>query len=294
MQFLYRIIYHPYINPILLGINKLFSAITEFRLPPSGIINIQVREGVHFKMATNQTSYVTKLLYWKGPDSFEYTPIFEKLIPSCNAFIDIGANTGYYSLLAAASNPAIHVHAFEPAQGPLHYLRKNVFLNGLEKQISIHSTALSIESGEVKFYEVRNKKYSYLPYNLGGVGSLNEDTSKTAYTVKTETLDQFVTEKSISVVDLIKIDTEGTENFILQGAEETIRQFHPIIICETLFDKIEDKLEAIMKSHGYLFFNHVSGKLKKVGTLIRRKDDGVRDCFFVHPSKLHLIEKFIN
>lgn len=294
MQFLYRIIYHPSINPILLGINKLLSPTIDFRLPPSGIINIPVLKGVHFKMATNQTSYVTKLLYWKGPDSFEYSPIFKELIPSCNVFIDIGANTGYYSLLAATSNPVIHVHAFEPAQGPLHYLRKNVLLNNLEKQISIHSKALSIESGEVKFYEVKNKKYSYLPYNLGGVGSLKEDASKTAYTVKTETLDHFITEKSISDVNLIKIDTEGTENFILQGAEETIRQFHPIIICETLFDKIEGKLEAIMKRHDYLFFNHVNGKLKKVKTLIRMKDDGVRDCFFVHPSKLHLIERFTN
>ena len=99
-------------------------------------------------------------------------------------------------------------------------------------------------------YEVRNKKYSYLPYNLGGVGSLKEDASKTAYTVKTETLDHFVTEKSISGVDLIKIDTEGTENFILQGAEETIQQFHPIIICETLFDKKSNRIVAKRRCGG--------------------------------------------
>jgi len=276
-----------------LRINKLLSFLIDLRLPPSGIIKIKIREGAHFKMATNQTSYVTNLLYWKGPDSFEYTPIFKGLIPSCNVFIDIGANTGYYSLLAASINPSIKVHAFEPAQGPLHYLKNNTRLNNLEKQISVHPLALSIESGELSFYEVRNKKYTYLPYNLGGVGSLKEDSAKAAYIVKTETLDHFILENSITGVDLIKIDTEGTENLILAGSEETIRKFHPVIICETLFNKIEDKLEAIMKSHGYLFFNHENGKLIKVDTIIRAKDNGVRDCFFVHPDKLGMIEKFI-
>lgn len=243
-------------------------------------------------MATNQTSYVSKLLYWKGPDSFEYTPLFKELISHCDSFIDIGANTGYYSLLAATINPECKIYSFEPAQGPLYYLSKNVLLNNLKKQISIHPIALSSQSGEVMFYEVKNKKYTYLSHNLGGVGSLKQDASKIAYPVKTETLDQFISKNSIPLVNLIKIDTEGTENSILEGAEETIDKYRPIIICETLFNKIEDKLEVIMKKHDYLFFNHENGRLKRVNTLIRKKDNGVRDCFFVHSSKVHLIEKF--
>ena len=244
-------------------------------------------------MATNQTSYVTKLLYWEGADSFEYTPVFKGLIKYCNVFIDIGANSGYYSLLAATIKPDICIHAFEPAQGPLHYLKENVRLNKLGKQIEVHSLALSSRSGEVNFYEVTNKKYTYLTHNLGGIGSLKADSFQTAYPVKTETLDRFVLIKSISAVDFVKIDTEGTENFILEGAEETIRKFLPIIVCETLFNRIEDKLELLMKKHEYLFFNHENGYLRKVETLIRQKDDGVKDCFFIHSSKINLISKFI-
>lgn len=244
-------------------------------------------------MATNQTSYVTKLLFWNGADSFEYTPIFQDLITTCNVFIDVGANTGYYSLLAATQHPRIHVHAFEPAQGPLHYLRKNIDLNQFSNQISIHSIALSNSAGAVNFYEVKNKKYAYLPHNLGGVGSLTEDLSKTAYMVKTETIDRFAAQHSITSIDLMKIDTEGTEHFILEGAQHSIQRDYPIIICETLFNRIEDKLESIMKRHNYLFFNHDHGKLHRVDTLMRSHDNGVRDCFFVHPSKVQQIEKFI-
>lgn len=293
VQTVYRIIYHPALNPILLWINRLFSPITKFQLPPSGTIKIKTDEGAQFKMITNQTSYVTKLLYWNGANSFEYTPVFKKLVTSCNVFIDIGANTGYYSLVASMINKEIEVHSFEPAQGPLHYLNKNVMLNNLEKRISVHPIALSGKSGSLNFYEVRNKKYSYLPHNLGGVGSLVHDESKTAYSVKTETLDSFINEKSISTIDLIKIDTEGTENLILEGAEKIIRKFQPIIICETLFNRIESKLEAIMKNHGYLFFNYKNRKLEEVSTLFREADNGVRDCFFVPLSKLHLIKEFI-
>jgi FkbM family methyltransferase len=244
-------------------------------------------------MKTNQTSYVTKLLYWKGSNSFEYSTIFKELVLSCKVFFDIGANTGYYSLLATSINPRIEVHAFEPAQGPHHYLKTNVHLNSLEKQITIHSIALSNTMSEAMFYEVRNKKYTYLNHNLGGVGSLKQDSLKVAYKVKTETLDQFIKKNSILTVDLIKIDTEGTEDIILEGSEETILKFHPIIICETLFGKIENRLEIIMKKHDYLFFNHENGKLREVKTLFRSQDNGVRDCFFVHQEKLNTIERFI-
>lgn len=293
MQYFYKIIYSSAINPILLWVNRLFLPFIKFRLPPSEVIKLQVDQQIHFKMATNQTSYVTKLLYWNGLNSFEYTPIFKEVILDLNSFIDIGSNTGYYSLLGATLNKKINIHAFEPATGPLYYLKKNVLLNNLQKQIHIHEEALSSESSEVMFYEVKNKKYSYLTYNLGGIGSLKQDGSKIAYPVKTLTLDNFVDDNQLQAVDLIKIDTEGTENIILEGAFNTIQKFSPIIICETLFDKIESKLEAIMKAHSYLFFNHVNGTLKQVNSIVRTKDDGVRDCFFIHPSKLYLVKRFI-
>ena len=67
----------------------------------------------------------------------------------------------------------------------------------------------------------------------------------------------------------------------------------PIIICETLFNTIEPELESIFKLYGYDFYNHTESGLEKVTSIIREKDNGVRNCFFVHPSKYHLIEEFI-
>jgi FkbM family methyltransferase len=295
MQLIYQIVYHPFVNRILLFINRSLSSVTKFQLPPSGTITVKLLSGTEFKLLTNQTSYVTKLLYWKGADNFEYTSIFQNLSGKIDSFLDIGANTGYYSILAAAVNKKIHVHAFEPAQGPSYYLRKNIEINQFGELINAHAIALSDQESDVEFYEVQNAKYRYLAHNLGGVGSLKKESNsiRTSTIVKTLPLDRFVEREGIQRIDLLKIDTEGTENLILNGGYQTIEKFKPIIICETLFQRIEKELENIMRSHGYEFYNHLNQKLHRVNTLVRKKDNGVRDCFFVHPEKFHLIQEFV-
>ena len=294
-EVLYRLIYHPSINRLLLFINQVVSPVTKFRLPPSGIVKVKLSSGINFKLHTNQTSYVTKLLHWKGATAFEYTSIFERLITKVDSFLDVGANTGYYSILAASVNKKISVHSFEPAQGPSHYLRLNIATNHLGQTIKPYSIALSDNVGEVEFYEVQNPKYSYLTYNLGGVGSLKKESNskRTTTVVKAMPLDNFVEHEGIQKIDLIKIDTEGTENLILLGSQKSISQSNPIIICETLFNRIEKELEEIMRAHGYKFYNHINQKLYHTNTLVRENDNGVRDCFFVHPKKFHLIEEFV-
>lgn len=106
-------------------------------------------------------------------------------------------------------------------------------------------------------------------------------------------MDNFVDQKNIQNLELIKVDTEGCEHLILKKASKTIENFKPIIICEMLYDCIEKELEEIMTYHNYEFYNHTSKGLKKTNTLQRKFDDGIRNCFFVHPTKVYLIEEFI-
>lgn len=292
-----QVIYsNPALNKLFRNLNKSLQSFTSFRVRPYGVLNVKYKD-VRLKMATNETSFVTKQLFWKGAENFEYTPIFERLIRNCNGFIDIGANTGYYSLLAAKANPTIVVHAFEPASGPYHFLHKNVAINHLQERVFTHSIALSNQAGKVEFFEIKNPDGTFAEYNLSGVGGLKKthDTQEHSNRkmVRAEALDEIKNEFNIHTIDLIKIDTEGTENLVLEGASETITTHRPIIICETLFQKIEEKLEHIMKAHGYLFFNHLDGKLHRVDTLVRDKDNGVSDCFFVHPAKIELVEDFL-
>ncbi len=111
--------------------------------------------------------------------------------------------------------------------------------------------------------------------------------------VKTTTFDAYVESNEVDKIDLVKIDTEGTEHLILSHAEVVLSKLKPIIICETLFNTNEDKLQQIFERHGYEFYNHTPKGLMQVETITREKDNGIRNCFFVHPEKRSLIEEFV-
>lgn len=295
-QMFYKIIYCPAINKVLRNINKILSPILpkKLKIPPSGVLIIKNAEGKKLKIKTNQTNYLTQLLLWEGYLNFEYTDIFIKLIKKVDVFYDIGANIGYYSLLAAMENPEIKVVAFEPATGPLYYLKENIRINNF-KNIIIEDIALSEENGEITFYEVKNKKYKYLKHNLAGEGNVGSKKTNRNFVqtrVKTMTLSKYIADANEERIDLIKMDTEGTEHLILEHANIVLAQMKTIVICETLYHTNESKLQSIFKKNGYEFYNHTDSGLKKVKSLIRINDDGVRNCFFVHPSKYELIKEF--
>lgn len=297
MNILYRVIYNNKLNFILRNINfKLRNFLPKkIKLPPSGILKLKTDSGI-IKLATNQTSYLTQLLFWNGYKTFEYSDIFEKLSKKIDVFFDIGSNIGYYSLLSVKSNSELKAYAFEPALGPKFYLNKNITINNFSNKITAIDLALSNTSGTIDFYEVESLKYNYIKHNLAGEG--NAGTKKTSRNfvknkVKAERLDDYVKQHKIESIDLIKIDTEGTEKDILESGKETIKQFQPIVVCETLFNTIEDELDDYFKELDYIFYNHTKNGLKEVNTIKRKKDDGIRNCFFVPKSKINLIKEFI-
>jgi FkbM family methyltransferase len=295
-QLFYKIIYSGSINPFITGFIKYCLPFLpkKLKLPPSGKITFSTDKS-KIVMYTNQTNYLTYCVYWDGYRNFEYTPIFEKLCQKVNCFYDIGANIGYYSLLAAGLNPEIKIKSFEPAIGPLHYLKKNVVANRFDN-IKVEPIALADKNGEIDFFEVKSSKYHYIKYNLAGEGNAGSKTDPTMFVknpVKAITPDDYLKSHSEDRIDLVKMDTEGTEHYILSKAGILLGEHKPIIICETLFDTIESELEDLLKPHGYEFYNHMGDGLKKVQTIRRTEDNGVRNCFFVHPSKKHLIEEFV-
>ena len=295
-QLIYKIIYNDKINIILRNLNKLLYPLLPgaIRLAPSGILTIK-KDGKSLKIKVNQTNFLGTIIFWKGFETFEYTGIFLSLIKKIGLFYDIGANIGYYSLLAKMANPTIKVVSFEPASGPLFYLRENIRINNFEN-IKAEPLALSDKSGEIDFYEIKNSKYTYLEHCLAGegnIGSLTTGRNFVVNKVKTMTLDEYIKTRNDGPVDLIKMDTEGTENLILEKSALILGEMRPIIICETIFNKIEHLLEDILNLYGYEFYNHTTAGLVKTKTIKRDYDNGISNCFFVHPDKFYLIEEFI-
>lgn len=295
---LYQLIYQPLVNKVLRALLFPFRNWLPHKalLPPSGVVSFNTASGKLVQMATNQTSFVTWNIYWKGYDSYEYVPVFEKLGKRISVFFDVGANTGLYSLLLHAVNPQAKSYAFEPSPGPFRYLNENIRINGAEQSIFSFSTALAGESGELTFVSAYSPKYAYLrDATLGGSGHLSGariDTSAVSFKVKTQTLDDFVKEHHIQQIDLMKLDTEETEHLIVGAGIAVIREFQPVIVCEVFSPEMADALFGLLNPLGYTPYIAGNTALRKVDS-VEFKGGDIPNCFFVPQSKLSWIEDLI-
>lgn len=295
-RFIYSIFYQPQINFVIRNIvrfiNDMFG--TNIRHSVSGKIRLKLGNGLSFRLALNESS-AAHIYFWERALNYEFTPIFMKLASRAEYFFDIGTNIGFYTAVANTVNPDINVWAFEPADGPNHYLLKNAALNGW-KNTNISKIALSDKNGEVTFFEGKRPKYRYLKYHLSGIGA-TENTHNLpdmiSYKVKTQTLDDFVKEHAVRRIDIIKMDTEATEHFILSQGYNSLRLFRPIIICEVLFGKVEKEIEQHILAVDLKMFEQIQDQLIPVDTLTKFNDNKERTFFFVPAEKMEWIEEFV-
>lgn len=141
--------------------------------------------------------------------------------------IDIGANVGWYSILAGLAGG--RVYAFEPIQETYQVLCRNIALNGLTNVKPYH-TGLGEKTGTDLFY--------YNP-NVSGASSRVDldffsDGSAQKIECPMDTLDHVRAQEQIEKIDLIKCDVEGGELFVYRGGRETIRRFRPFVLSEML------------------------------------------------------------
>lgn len=131
--------------------------------------------------------------------------------------LDVGANIGTTSAIFSQHLPDGLVYAFEPGPNNFAALETNVAVNGLNN-VRPFRLALAAKSGIVKFFE--DAAYGHIATDGAGgdVASIS--------------IDDFVNSRSLSRVDFIKIDVEGFESGVLEGAAKTIERFNPVIHME--------------------------------------------------------------
>lgn len=143
-------------------------------------------------------------------------------------FLDIGANMGFYAIGAALVNKEIKVLAFEPNPGIRKSLDENIRINEVEGNIQVLEFALSNFTGISNF--------SVPAFTGSGGGSLinlhPEEGSPSEFSVHVERLDNL--SAATSGVDLIKIDVEGAEFQLVQGAIQTLKSSRATIVIELL------------------------------------------------------------
>ena len=126
--------------------------------------------------------------------------------------VDVGANYGYFSCLWASKNPNNKVLAFEASPLNIGPLKNNVNKNELNEQINVIPFALGKEKGNINFNLGNNIDQT----GWGGI-VLNKDNS-TDVEVEADTLDNYCTTNNVKKIDVLKIDTEGADTWVLYGA----------------------------------------------------------------------------
>jgi hypothetical protein len=156
---------------------------------------------------------------------------------------------------------------------------------------------MSDKTETLDFFEVKNRKYPYLKYNLGGSSSLiNHPKLFNQISVQAYSFDNFLAENPEHnfEIDFIKIDAEGAEPNIIRGMKATIEKYKPIIVCEILMDNVGCEIEKQFSDLGYLFFLNRGKDLIPVKQILKNEsDDEIFNYFLVHPSKLTMVQEFI-
>lgn len=187
-------------------------------------------------------------LYLDGIFESEVTNYFCDSIKPSMVVLDVGADMGYYTLLFAKRvGKDGRVYSFEPIPWSRDRLIKNINLNDYENVI-VSDYALYDENGTTKMIKPGNESRLSVSMNSDDEGE---------FEVKLITFDDFFSKNKVEKVDVVKIDTEGSELNVLKGMENTLLKFRPIVMVEIHYTKIkhfgfkENDVLEFMNKFGY-------------------------------------------
>lgn len=201
----------------------------------------------HGLMLFNENDlYVGRSIGRYGEFSEAEIGLFAQFVQAGDVVVEVGANIGAHTLpLARMTGGSGRVHAFEPQRAVFQILCANMALNCL-MHVECHRAALGAAAGTVRLPD--------LPYheenNFGGV-ELARFADGDA--VPVWRLDDAL---DLPRCRLLKIDVEGMEQSVLEGARETIARHRPLLYVEN--DRVEksDALIGAIEALGYRLFWH--------------------------------------
>jgi FkbM family methyltransferase len=175
---------------------------------------------------------------WLGSYEYDKQQLFQQIIGSGNVVYDLGGHVGFYTLLASflVGNTG-KVISFEPLPDNLKYLKKHLEINHISN-VQVIEAAVCDRDGTA-YFEQHNSSFQ---------GHLN---SQGTLEVKTVALDELIFQENLTVPQCIKIDVEGAEIKVLQGAKQLLSQYHPTIFLATHGDNLQQECCQLLTSLGY-------------------------------------------
>lgn len=163
-------------------------------------ISIKNSDGVSFVLDAND--WITRIILIDGNYESGSTSLAKNILSDGGTLLDIGANFGLFTCIAASNNPKVTVIAAEPNYKMIPRLLNNIKYNKLDKQVKVINAAISDKHQLVTMEQPASDNLGTTVTKAGANGLLS---------VMSASLDFICAENAVDEVQLLKIDIEGNE-----------------------------------------------------------------------------------
>ena len=208
-------------------------------------------EKMVFSTPSTFTLWRARSIYEKEPWTLEWISEFDKN----DILIDIGANVGMYSIWAAVTRK-VKVYSFEPESMNYAILNKNILLNNLMKDIKAFPCGLS-DKNELTNFFMQDMRVGGSNHSAGESLNFNLKKMEPVFIQGciTFTLDYLIDNKFIEIPSHIKIDVDGFEHKVINGAKNTLakKQLKSLLIETNQNLKEHMELVNILQEYGFSY-----------------------------------------
>jgi FkbM family methyltransferase len=223
---------------------------------------VRVGKNRRFKVVTD--SPFSSVVVYSGLPEWDEMRFLQRVLRPTDGFLDIGANVGFYTVLASTIVTQGPLLAFEANPRNQSVLREQVKLNQLAN-VEVFAVALGNSTGELSFFNSGRD---------GGSIACESDPSTNRITVPCSRLDDCLSGRHLPDYVVAKMDVEGCEALILEGAAETMQSGRIAVWLFELNDLAlrkhgasGEKLLDLFAKHGYAihYWNEENQRLGKRG-----------------------------
>jgi len=213
--------FHSWLNLLISAVFEVFaSLVTRLhnpRLVLRGLDFFYSRPlGATFCVRGNSDDLYHLLMYREGP----VQRFIEGVLRPGDVFVDVGANIGFYTILAALRGA--RVIAVEAVPLTAAVLRANVKLNGFENVVKIIDKCASDGERKIKIYVPKSGHFGLATINSSRFNSV------LVFEVECVPLDKVL--KDVGYIKIVKVDVEGSELAVLNGLERALEKIDYMII----------------------------------------------------------------
>jgi FkbM family methyltransferase len=196
-------------------------------------------------------------LMWGGVYERELVALFKRTLKPGMTVLDVGANVGYFSAIAAALvGSGGSVHAFEPVPESFTRLQRNL---SNFRWCHAYPFAVGDVTGLAKIH--------FNEQELGWASLFNDNNLACATDAQAISLDAWMIQQGLRGLNLLKIDVEGGEYRVLQGAGRMLRDFRPVVtaelncVCLSRDHHTPEDVVQLLKTAEYRTFSFNNGVL---------------------------------